>query len=283
MKRLTILAMVLMLAACLPALSEAALPAEMTGTWTGTGTPAGSGSPIALTLTVSANGTGSYTFVQGDYTESYPFTLATEAGTFAVTIPPDNLLGITACKGTYALADGTLTLDITTTFATGRQYAYTAVCHKTDVQSADVLATFAWRQKALGIVLATDDAAIIDYNPVTDDPRKAGERFVKLLFLSTGEAMTGDEMNEFGGQAALTDEAGNTYAARIYTNVRITMSEKNGFGLAEKQPAFGLLFIAPETVALDTLRFSAEGVQGETLLQRFGEGTYAAMLDTLAD
>jgi len=69
-------------------------------------------------------------FEQAGYTESHPITLESDGERFTVSIPANNQLGITECGGAYAYTDGVLTLDITTTFSTGRQYKYTAACQK---------------------------------------------------------------------------------------------------------------------------------------------------------
>jgi hypothetical protein len=118
-----------------PAIESAAapvIPEELVGAWTGTGEPVGGGSAISLDVLVNADGTGSYTFEQAGYVESYPFTLTNETESFCVDIPADNRLGISACEGTYLYADNALTLHITTTFASGRQFEYTASCTKAD-------------------------------------------------------------------------------------------------------------------------------------------------------
>lgn len=112
--------------------SESAIPEELVGAWAGAGEPVGGGSAIWLDVLVNADGTGSYTFEQAGYLESYPFTLTSETESFYADIPADNRLGISACEGTYVYADNVLTLHITTTFASGRQFEYTADCTKAD-------------------------------------------------------------------------------------------------------------------------------------------------------
>lgn len=107
------------------------------GTWQGAGTPRnGRGDPIDLTVEVDAYGNGSYTFLQGGYAESYPIRLTDEDGRFTAEIPADNLLGITQCGGTYQLDSqtGVLLLDITTTFANGAEYSYTAECVRAEAE-----------------------------------------------------------------------------------------------------------------------------------------------------
>jgi hypothetical protein len=107
-----------------------AIPEELVGAWSGTGTPVGGGSDISLDIIVNANGIGVYTFEQAGYMESYPFTLESDSERFSVSIPAGNQLGIAACEGTYSYANGILTLRITTSFSSGRQYEYVADCVK---------------------------------------------------------------------------------------------------------------------------------------------------------
>jgi len=113
-----------------PVPGAAVIPEELAGTWSGTGTPKGGGPAIDLTATINADGTGEYTFVQSGYTESYPISVASADNSFTVDVPADNYLSISKVEGTYTLEDGTLLLDITTTFTTGSTYSYTAACTK---------------------------------------------------------------------------------------------------------------------------------------------------------
>lgn len=101
------------------------IPAELVGTWKGTGIPKNNGTRIELEFTVRADGTGEYTFIQGDYRESQPILISSRENRFSLNVVDNN-----TCEGTYAYEDGTLTLDITTTFASGRTYEYTARCTK---------------------------------------------------------------------------------------------------------------------------------------------------------
>ena len=110
------------------------IPAELVGEWRGTGTPDNGGTPIDLTVRINPDGTGDYAFAQGDYTESYPFTVDYAGSSFSVSIPADNQLGISACDGTWALEGGRLNLDIATTFANGRVFSYRAECEKVEAE-----------------------------------------------------------------------------------------------------------------------------------------------------
>lgn len=110
--------------------SSSAIPDDLVGAWRGTGKPKGGGPAIDLSARIGRDGTGEYTFIQDDYTESYPFTISSDDSAFSVDIPADNFLGISGCGGTWALENGVLKLDITTTFASGGSYSYTAECEK---------------------------------------------------------------------------------------------------------------------------------------------------------
>ena len=116
---------------------EPSIPDELVGQWRGTGAPTGGGSAIDLTATINADGNGEYTFEQSGYRESYPFTISNDDSAFSVDIPANNTLGISVCGGSWALEGGVLKLDITTTFASGRRFSYTAECERTDAAGAD--------------------------------------------------------------------------------------------------------------------------------------------------
>lgn len=93
---------------------------------------AGSAGDINLAFTVNADGTGFYTFEQSGYSERYDVALSASSMTFTVDIPPDNQLGIVACEGGYQYADGILTLDVRTTFKSGRVFQYTIPCRRVE-------------------------------------------------------------------------------------------------------------------------------------------------------
>lgn len=130
MKKALSLVLTLILASCAMtcalAVHEAgsSFPQELIGGWEG------NADDIHLTFAVSRDGTGSYTFEQSGYIESYDFTMEASSGTFSINIPEDNKLQIVSCEGTYSYADGVLTLDVCTTFADGGQYAYSVPCRR---------------------------------------------------------------------------------------------------------------------------------------------------------
>lgn len=106
------------------------IPEEMIGKWKGIGTPKNGGTPIDLEVVINADGSGEYTFIQGTYIESFPFSIQNDSSSFSVDIPATSMLGSVA--GTWALTDGVLLLDITSTFTGGGSYSYTAECVKSE-------------------------------------------------------------------------------------------------------------------------------------------------------
>lgn len=104
--------------------SSDSIPNEYIGYWEG------SVDDIALSFDIGSDGTGTYTFEQSGYSESYDFTLEAGTETFSVKIPKDNTLGIAKIEGTYVYSDGILTLDVRTTFVNGRVFEYTVPCQK---------------------------------------------------------------------------------------------------------------------------------------------------------
>ena len=136
MKKLLAILLTLSLLLCAMSALADAIPDGLAGEWRGTGTPKNGGPSIDLSARINADGSGEYTFIQDDYTESYPFTISSDESAFSVDIPADNTLGISACGGTWTLEAGVLKLDITTTFASGGSFSYTAECEKADVPAA---------------------------------------------------------------------------------------------------------------------------------------------------
>lgn len=108
---------------------ETCIPAEMVGKWQGNGTPKNGGTSIDLTVTINADGSGEYSFDQGGYHETNPFSISRDGNRFSVNTD-DSILG--GCEGTWELADGILTLDITSLLPNGRTYSYTAECTKSE-------------------------------------------------------------------------------------------------------------------------------------------------------
>ena len=108
----------------LAAEAPSGVPEEFVGEW------AGSVDNINLSFDIGEDGQGTYTFEQSGYHESYDFSLSVESESFSVQIPANNRLGIASIDGTYAYADGILTLQVQTMFANGRVFAYTVPCQR---------------------------------------------------------------------------------------------------------------------------------------------------------
>ncbi len=124
-----LLVLVLSMMLCSAAWADNTVPAEYIGDWTG------HSGDINLSFSVGPDGAGTYTFEQSGYEERYDFTLSVDSDTFSVQIPKDNKLGIQTCEGTYAYADGVLTLDVKTTMASG-VFAYTVPCTRAEPAKA---------------------------------------------------------------------------------------------------------------------------------------------------
>ena len=276
MKRIIGILLTLVLLCALPTASPAqsVVPEELIGSWAGTGTPQGKGSSIDLAFTVAGDGTGEYRFMQGGYTESYPFTLQSETATFTVSVPQNNALGIASVEGTYALADGVMTLAIVTHFQSGGTYAYTAQCTRQTTAAQEALPTFMWEEKPIRIALITEDEAIIDYKPtVGQDPLGTDGRFIKLMFAADEKSLTAEEMKSLGAIATLRATDGTLYESHLYTNIR--MNIKNGkVSLSDTQPGFGLLFAVPESVALESLMLDIAAAGISYSLLPYGEDAY---------
>lgn len=90
----------------------------------------GQSGDIHLSFTVREDGSGQYAFDQAGYHESYVVKLNADDNTFTVDIPKDNTLSIVSCKGTWQYADEVLTLNVVTTFASGRQFKYSIPCKR---------------------------------------------------------------------------------------------------------------------------------------------------------
>lgn len=115
-----------------PAQESGSVLSALAGRWTGTGRPVGGGDQIDLEVDLHEDGSGTYQFRQGGYTESYPVTVNEGDGSFTADIPADNYLRIVSCGGTYQLDGTTLKLHIVTKFASGRSFEYDVECERAD-------------------------------------------------------------------------------------------------------------------------------------------------------
>ena len=92
----------------------------------------GSVDDIWLAFSIYPDGTGTYTFEQSGYSESFDFVLEADTREFFVLVPNLNSLGISSIEGVYTFSEVTqvLTLDVTTTFTTGRVFEYSVPCYR---------------------------------------------------------------------------------------------------------------------------------------------------------
>jgi hypothetical protein len=107
------------LALSLPPDGSESLPEGLAGDWIGvTG-------GISLRLTVNPDGSGSCMFVEQSGNERfYDVSFYLDGAAFMADIFKGDALGITCCEGTYACADGALTLDVKTDYEDGRRVEY---------------------------------------------------------------------------------------------------------------------------------------------------------------
>lgn len=126
--------------------ADAELLAFFAGDWAG---QADRG--ISLSFHIEADGTGSYTFQQAGYKESYSLRLDVYDQRFAVEIPRDNQLSITSIEGDWVFFQGVLTLDVVTSFANGQQFTYSIPCKRANLQKSadglDLQLLGSWRVK----------------------------------------------------------------------------------------------------------------------------------------
>ena len=130
------------------AAEDGKIPKEVVGTWRGSGMhSSGYGNPIDLTVRIEADGSGEFTFVQGDYQETGDFTLNYTDNRFSLSPKEKG----NNSEGTWALEDGILTLDISTPLPDGRIFTYTVACEKAEPEEQPWPSNGAiWRADSLG-------------------------------------------------------------------------------------------------------------------------------------
>lgn len=174
-----------------------AVPEELVGEWRGTGKPKNGGPSIELSATINADGSGEYVFIQDDYRENYPFTITSDGNRFSVDVPATSQLG--SVDGSWALDEGVLKLDITSTFLRGGSYSYTAECKKVsgakESKAADpgaeapAWAGRDWQLDSLHFkTLSKDSPFSIDAGMSLNGPTEYGSR----LYFDAGAAMASD-------------------------------------------------------------------------------------------
>lgn len=165
--------------------NTAVIPDELVGAWKGEGKPIGGGSAIELTFTINADGTGSYTFEQAGYVESQQITVNPGDGSFAVETLQDSQIGLTACEGTFIHEDGTLTLSITSTLSSGREFRYEAVCRKDQPNAFSLPNDLNWDSSIADVMTALGMNANVQTN---------GD----LTFVAIDDALFADQETEMG-------------------------------------------------------------------------------------
>lgn len=231
--------------------TETGIPAELVGIWEGEGTPKNGGTPIQLNIRIKPDGTGEYSFDQGSYHESFPFTLSREDNRFSVDIPATSYLG--KVDGTWELKDGILLLDITSTFTGGGSYSYTAECRKIKVAEG-IEPEYKW----LKYTLKVDSVEIVPGTEVDRSPFSTvqDKTFVKVRFLATDEQIATTDLDVNGElpQFHMTDRSGNELPlySVSYWGVGFDM-EKGTFYSADTQEGFFLHFTADGVSETDDL------------------------------
>ena len=217
--------------------TKTTIPEELVGEWRGKGKPKNGGTSIDLSITVKADGTGEYTFDQGDYHESYPFTITNDDSRFSVDIPATSQLG--SVNGSWSLEEGVLKLDITSTFTRGGSYSYTAECKKAD---------------------RTEEADTADPGAKPADgeaPAWAGRDWR----LSTLHFKTLSEDSPFSIDAGMSLNGPTAYGSRLHFDASAAMaSDINLNGLIEAVPQ--LPFSVPE---LNLTQYDSFALQGDSL------------------
>lgn len=242
---------------------ETAIPEELVGKWHGTGTPKNGGRPIDLTIIINADGSGEYTFSQGSYHESYPFTITNDDSRFCVDIPATSQLG--SVEGTWALEDGVLKLDITSTFTRGGSYSYTAECEKVKVEEGNT---------------ASAETASASADP---DAKQAGKEAPAWAGrdwqLSTLHFKTLSKDSPFSIDAGMSLSGPATYGSHLYFDTDNAMSSDiNLNGLIEAVPE--LPFSAPE---LNLTKYDGFTLQGNLLRLTPGDILLALDYDISSD
>ena len=63
------------------------------------------------------------------------------------------------------------------------------------------------------------------------------------------------------------------YDSHIYTNIQLSIADGK-IDLSDKQPSFGLLYVVPESVALQSLMLDMSGIDTSYALRPYGEADY---------
>ena len=242
--------------------TDAGIPEELAGDWKGVGKPKNGGSSIDLTIHVEEDGTGSYTFDQAGYHESYPFTISRDGNRFSVDIPATSQLG--SVDGTWELEGDVLKLDITSTFTSGGSYSYNAECRKTGTETEESSAPGAYQKGIaeeytwLSYTLTVDSTEIVPGTEVDISPFSTvkNKKFAKIRLLAKeGEILLEDIQDDSKmEQFVLTDAQGNElplYSVNMW-GVGFD-AEKGTFSTFDTQEGFALVYLTDGTVTIDSL------------------------------
>ena len=236
--------------------AETDIPAELLGIWEGEGKPKNNGTPIQLHVHVKSDGTGEYSFDQGNYHESFPFTLSREDNRFTVDIPATSYLG--KVERTWEIKDGLLLLDITSTFTSGGSYSYLAECRKIGVTEG-IKAEYDW----LTYGLKVDTVEIVPGSDLDKSPMSAikDKTFAKIRLLSKGEQIVTKDIDDRDNilRFSMTDRDGNELPiySVSYWNVGFDAA-KGTFFTGDTQEGFYLYFLAEDGTGVDDLVFSVK-------------------------
>ncbi len=257
-KLISILCALLCLLCLLPmtamaAEADTAIPPELVGIWEGEGKPKNGGTAIQLTVRVRSDGTGDYSFDQGSYHESFPFTLSREDNRFSVDIPATSNLG--KVEGTWELKDDTLLLDITSTFTQGGSYSYLAECRKTKVTEG-IEAEYAW----LSYVLKVDTVEIVPGSDLDKSPlsKIKDKTFAKIRLLSKGEEIVTTDIDDRDNCALfrMTSPNGSELPLYSVSYWNVGFDPEKGFFTGETQEGFFLYFLLEGEIGIDDLTFT---------------------------
>ena len=247
--------------------TDEVIPGELIGDWQGVGKPKNGGPSIDLTIHIEKDGTGKYTFDQAGYHESYPFTISQDGNRFSVDIPATSQLG--SVDGTWEVKDGTLLLDITSTFTSGGSYSYNAECRKTTTVAKETETVKERRQGIAGEYswlsyhLTVDSAEIVPGTELDKSPlsKIKDKQFAKIRLMGKdGEILTTDLRDDSKmEQFVLTNEEGKELPLYSVSMWGVSFDADLGFSTKETQEGFDLFFLVGDNDQIEDLILSVKG------------------------
>ena len=247
--------------------TDEVIPGELIGDWQGVGKPKNGGPSIDLTIHIEKDGTGNYTFDQAGYHESYPFTISQNGNRFSVDIPATSQLG--SVDGTWEVKDGTLLLDITSTFTSGGSYSYNAKCSKISTAAKEtetvnenqqgIAGEYSW----LSYHLTVDSAEIIPGTELDKSPlsKIKDKQFAKIRLMGKdGEILTTDLRDDSKmEQFVLTNKDGKELPLYSVSMWGVSFDADLGFSTKETQEGFDLIFLVSNNDRIEDLTLSVKG------------------------